>query len=183
MTPKLNEILVRLEATAGEYANISRENGQFLNFLVRLTGSRSILEIGTSNGYSTLWFAEALYQTAGQIDAIDIDAERQKLAAANIAEAGFDELVSLRLGNALELIPSLTSRYDFAFLDADKPQYLQYARLVLPKLKIGGLMIGDDTASLAHHMQDYLDFVHTTPDLHTIDLSLDDGLTISIKKH
>ncbi|MBV9850137.1 MAG: class I SAM-dependent methyltransferase [Armatimonadetes bacterium] len=181
MDRDLQSLLGRLERTADDFWNISRENGQMLNFLARTLGARRVLEVGTSNAYSTLWFAEALRHTGGHVDSIEFDAGRHAHAQAHVAESGLGGLIALHHGDALQVIPVLDGPYDLVFLDADKPQYLAYARLALPKLRPGGLLIGDDTASLADQMRDYLEFVHGAPDLHTIDLSLDDGLTLSLK--
>lgn len=182
MNDILQTLLVHLERTADDFWNVSRENGQFLNFMARTLGARRILEIGASNGYSALWFAEALQQTGGHLDTIEFDPGRHSEALANITAAGMGDWITLHQGNALQILPALEGPYDLIFLDADKPQYLTYAQLALPKLRPGGLLIGDDTISLAAHMGDYLDFVHSSPDLHTLDLSLDDGLTLSRKE-
>ncbi len=177
----LADILVRLEQTADDFWNVSRENGQFLNFLALALGARRILEVGASNGYSALWLADALRHTDGRLDTIEADPARHAAARANVAASGLAERVTLHHGDALQILPGLAGPYDLVFLDADKPQYLAYARLALPKLRPGGLLIGDDTTSLAGQMQDYLEFVHADPGLHTVDLPLDDGLTLSLK--
>lgn len=181
MTETLHALLDRLERTADDFWNVSAENGRFLNFLARALGARRILEVGTSNGYSTLWFADALQETGGHIDSIEFDPGRHAEARKNVAESGLGASVTLHHGDALRVLETLDGPYDLVFLDADKPQYLAYARLVLPKLRHGGLMIGDNTTSLADQMRDYLEFVHGAPGLHTIDLALDDGLTLSRK--
>lgn len=181
MNNALEDVFRRLEQTADDFWNVSRDNGRFLNFQARVIGARRILEIGTSNGYSALWLAEALQHTNGHLDTIEFDAGRHHAARANIAASGLGQCVTLHHGDALQILPTLDGPYDLVFLDADKPQYLAYARLALPKLRPGGLLIGDDTTSLAAHMQDYLEFVRADPGLHTTDLPLDDGLTLSLK--
>lgn len=182
MTDTLQTVLARLEHTADDFWNVSHENGQFLNFLARTLGAKRILEIGTSNGYSALWFAEALQHTNGHLDTIEFDPGRHAEARANVTAADMDDWITLHQGDALQIIPTLDGPYDLVFLDADKPQYLAYAQLALPKLRPGGLLIGDDTVSLAAQMGDYLEFVRSSPDLHTLDLTLDDGLTLSRKE-
>lgn len=182
MDNTLQDLMGRLEQTADEFWNVSRENGRFLSFLAQAVGARRILEVGTSNAYSTLWFAQALARTDGHIDTIEFDADRHARARANVAEARMDHRITLHHGDALEIIPTLNGPYDLVFLDADKVQYLAYAGLALSKLRPGGLLIGDDTQSLAAQMEDYLEFVHSAPGLRTVDLALDDGLTLSLKE-
>lgn len=181
MDERLRGLLARLEATADEFWNVSPENGRFLALLARALGARRILEVGTSNGYSTLWLADALRDVNGRVDTVEFDPGRHAQATANVAEAGLGDVVTLHQGDARQIILALEGPYDLVFLDADKPQYLAYARLALPKLRTGGLLIGDDTVSLAAQMGDYLDFVRSSPDLLTSDLPLDDGLTLSLK--
>ena len=181
MTKTLQTLLGRLEETSEDFWNVSRENGEFLNFLAQAVGARRVLEVGTSNGYSALWFAQAVARTGGHVDSIEADRGRHAEAQRNVAASGMGDLITLHHGDALQIIATLDGPYDLVFLDADKPQYLAYARLALPRLRPGGLLIGDDTTSLADRMRDYLEFVHTAPGLRTIDLALDDGLTLSVK--
>ncbi len=182
MTENLNALFQRLEQTADDFWNVSRENAQFLGFLTRAVGAHRVLEVGTSNGYSTLWFAKALQETGGHIDSIEFDPGRYGKAKEHVAQSGLAHCITLHHGDALKILPTLEGPYDLAFIDADKPQYLAYTHLILPMLRPGGLLIGDDTLSLADKMQDYLQFVRTASDLHTVDLSLDDGVTLSIKQ-
>ena len=183
MTETLQALLGRLEQTSDDFWNVSRENGQFLSFLAQAAGARRVLEVGTSNGYSALWFAQAVAPTGGHVDSLEADRGRHEEARRNVAESGLGAFVTLHHGDALQILPTLPGPFDLVFLDADKPQYAAYARLALPKLRPGGLLIGDDTASLAGQMRDYLEFVHAAPGLRTIDLALDDGLTLSLKDH
>lgn len=80
-----------------------------------------MLEVGTSNGYSTLWFADALQETGGHIDSIELDPSRHGKAREHVQESRLGDVVTLHQGDALQILPALQGPYDLAFIDADKP--------------------------------------------------------------
>lgn len=174
-------VLKRLEKTAKQYTNIAPENGQFLSILLRSIQAKSVLEVGTSNGYSSIWLAAALKDTGGKLITLEFDAKRAAAAEAHLQEAGLDALVEVRLGNALEEIPKCDATFDLVFLDAEKGEYLRYLELVLPKIRPGGLIVADDTVTMRDEMLDYVEFVFSTPHLHSVDIPLDDGVILSYK--
>lgn len=175
-------ILKRLEKTAKQYTNIAPENGQFLYILIQSIQAQNVLEIGTSNGYSTIWLAAALKETGGRLVTLEIDQERAKEAQSNLTEADLDDLVEIRVGNALDEIPKCNTTFDLVFLDAEKGEYLRYLELVLPNLRIGGLVVADDTVTMRDEMLDYVDFVFDTPLLYSVDIPLDDGIILSYRQ-
>src|SRR4051812_8501077 len=127
--------------------DVSAPQGRMLELLARLTGARRILEIGTLGGYSTTWLARAL-PADGRLVTLERDPGYADVARGNLARAGVAEHVELRVGPALETLPTLaeeaTEPFDLVFIDADKastPEYFSWAlRLVRP----GGLIIGDN---------------------------------------
>lgn len=181
----LEALLAELEQTADDFWNISRDNAVFLSLLVKSAGARRVLEVGTSNGYSTLWFARALLE-AGHPDpevvAIEFDAGRAAAARANFARAGLDGVIRLVEGDALQRIPEQEAPFDFVFLDADKPQYADYLRLALPLVRKGGLIVGDDTVSLRDQMPEYVKLAFSHPELESVDVPIDDGVILSYKR-
>ena len=123
---------------------ISPDEGRLLQVLLQAVGARRVLEVGTLGGYSAIWMARAL-PPDGSLLSIEIDPARAEFARRYIRRAGEDRKVEIRVGRALEVLPSLDGeRFDVAFLDADKeplPTYLEWAiRLVRP----GGLVIADN---------------------------------------
>ena len=139
-------LLVRLETTAEDYWNISRENARFLSLLLRTMNAKRVLEVGTSNGYSTLWFARAVAENGGSVVAIEFDEGRSQMARENYQAAGLSEAITLLTGDARALIPTLANGepFDFVFLDAEKPEYHEYLQAALPLVRVGGLIVGDD---------------------------------------
>jgi len=102
-----------------------------------------VLEIGTFMGYSALCLAKGLVP-GGKLHTIDIDEQTGKQAASNFRRAGVEEKIILHLGNALDIIPTLPQPWDLVFIDADKAGYSEYYRMVLPRVRPGGLIIADN---------------------------------------
>jgi predicted O-methyltransferase YrrM len=107
--------------------NITRDTGELLGVLVRATGARRILEIGTSNGYSTLWLAEAARQTGGSTTTVELSEWKAKLAAENFARAGLSALITLVVDDAGHLLQRTgPGAYDFVFLDSERSEYCRW---------------------------------------------------------
>ena len=174
-------VLKRLEKTAKQYTNIAPENGQFLSILIRSIQARTVLEVGTSNGYSTIWLAAALKETGGRLITLEFDQKRAEEAQAHLQEVGLDSIVEIRVGNALDEIPKCDATFDLVFLDAEKNEYRRYLELALPNIRPGGLIVADDTVTMRDEMPDYVEFVFSTPILHSVDIPLDDGIILSYK--
>lgn len=178
----LESLLVGLEATADAYWNISRDNAMFLSSLLRAMGATRVLEVGTSNGYSTLWFAAAVRAHGGEVVTLEFDPGRAAQARANFTKAGLAETITLIEGDACATLKTLVGPFDFVFLDAEKPEYAQYLRLAVPLTRTNGLIVGDDTQSMADQMPEYLALVFTHPELESVAVPLDDGIILSRKR-
>lgn len=135
------------EAAGLPQAAVTAPQGKLLQLLAQLQGARSILEIGTLGGYSTIWLARAL-PADGRLVSLEYSARHAEVAARNIARAGLAERVEVRVGPALESLPELAEEgpapFDLVFVDADKannPRYLEWAvRLTRP----GSLIVVDN---------------------------------------
>jgi predicted O-methyltransferase YrrM len=142
-----------------------------------------VVEIGTANGYSGIWFGLALRTTGGKLTTYEIDPEKAALARKNFKRAGIDSMVTLIQGDAHEEVTKLQEPIDILFLDADKSGYLDYLNKLLPLLRPGGLVV-------AHNMQPrmaderYVEAVTSRPDLDTIFLNktLWGGVGLTLKK-
>jgi len=120
--------------------------GAFLRFLVALTKPQRVLEIGVFTGWSSMEMAWALPPGA-TIVACDVNAETTVIAKRYAEEAGVAGRIDYRVGNAFETIASLDGPFDLVFIDAWKPDYVEYYEAVLPKLADGGLILADNTLS------------------------------------
>ncbi len=126
---------------------ISAGEGKLLYMLAKLSGAKRILEIGTFMAYSTIWMARALPED-GDIITIEADGDTATQAREHIAQSGLP--ITLLEGKGLEQLAQATGQFDLIFIDADKSNYLNYLEATLPKLRPGGLMIGDNTLLFGH---------------------------------
>jgi caffeoyl-CoA O-methyltransferase len=118
--------------------------GRFLELLVYASGARRVLELGTYSGYSALSMAPALPED-GRIDTCEVDERHAEVARRYIAESPYADRIHLHLGPALETIERLEGEFDFVFIDADKPNYVNYYESVLPRLSERGFIAADNT--------------------------------------
>ena len=162
--------------------NITPDTGQLLRILVRASRARRILEVGTSNGYSTLWLAWAATETAGHVTTLERLAEKVALAQANFARAGLAPWITVREGVALQTIVSLDGPFDLIFLDADRASYLAYADALLPLLKVGGLLVTDNVVSHAPELQAFLARVKNDPTLDSVTVPVGNGEELTYRR-
>ncbi len=163
--------------------NIPPSDGRTLRLLAEATNAQHVVEIGTSNGYSGIWFCLALRTTGGKLTTHEIDPARADLARRNFKRAGVDSLVTLVEGDAHEQITQLTQPIDILFLDADKAGYVDYLNKLLPLVRPGGLILAHNTTDCGGQLQDYVKLVTSHPELETIFLHEQDrGIGVSLKK-
>ena len=122
---------------------MSAPQGKFLRLLARIHGARSVLEIGTLGGYSTIWLAGAL-PGDGRLVSLEVNPEHADVARRNVGRAGFGDLVEIRVGAALDTLPTLTGPYDLVFIDADKKNNPGYVREALRLTRPGGVIVVDN---------------------------------------
>ena len=159
------------------------EDGRLLRMLTESIGARNVVEIGTYNGYSTLWFCLALRTTGGRITTHELSAKYAALARENFKKAGVEDLVTLVEGDAHETVTRLKDPIDLLFIDADKPGYADYLKKLLPLVRPGGFIIAHNTTNTARQMPDYFTAVTADPNLETIFLGQQSvGIGITLKK-
>jgi predicted O-methyltransferase YrrM len=127
--------------------NVAPNQGKFLQLLAKMQGARNILEIGTLGGYSTIWLARAL-SADGRLVTLEAEALHARIARENIARAGLEKIVNVRLGPALETLKQLVAEkagpFDFIFIDADKESYPDYFTWSLKLSRRGTCIIADN---------------------------------------
>jgi len=162
--------------------NAPKADGRLLRLLAETTGAKHVVEIGTSTGYSSIWFALALRKTGGKLTTFEYDAGRAAKAQANFKKAGVEDLITLVEGDAHENVLDLKGPIDIVFIDADKAGYPDYLKKMLPLVRPGGLIIG-------HNMRrptpdpEYIKGVTKNPALETLFLNMDSvGIGVSMKK-
>lgn len=117
--------------------------GKLLELFVKMLRPKTILEIGTYTGYSGLCMARGLAEN-GKIITLDINDELEKMVRGFFDESGLSDQIDYRLGNALEIIPTLEGPFDLVFIDADKINYANYYDLVIDKMSTGGIILADN---------------------------------------
>ena len=117
--------------------------GNFLKMMSHMLQPKRILEIGTYTGYSAICFAQGL-KNDGKLFTIDINAELEDMCRNYFKKAGVENKIDFRIGNALDIIPSINETFDLVFIDADKTNYSNYYDLVFDKVRPGGFIIADN---------------------------------------
>lgn len=140
--------------------NITRDTGAFLAVLVRATAARRVLEIGTSNGYSTLWLAEAARAIGGAVTTVESAEYKIALAAANFARSGLSGFIAQVHDDAGRLLErSAGAAYDLVFLDSERPEYPGWWPHLRRVLRPGGLLVVDNATSHADQMARFVELV------------------------
>lgn len=135
-----------IETSGIPQISISASQGKFLQVLAKLCNAKKILEIGTLAGYSTIWMARALPKD-GKLISLEYEPLHAKVATQNIKNAGLDDVVEIRVGKAIDLLPVLAKEnrvFDMIFIDADKPPYAEYFEWALKLSHAGTLIVADN---------------------------------------
>lgn len=194
MLPPRDEVLVEMEAEAARehIAIVGPAVARVLYQLATISGAKKIFEMGSAIGYSTIWWARAA-GADGRVIYTDGDPKRAETARRNFERAGVSRQITVRVGDALEILSEQKESYDIIFNDVDKTDYPRVFRLALPRLKSGGLFITDNTlwsgkvarSSPDEQTKAILEFnklVYSSPDLFTTILPLRDGVAVCVKK-
>ena len=167
MDTKLHTLLAELAAfgdahdsdaanCANRMLNITPDTGEFLAVLVKAMQARRILEIGTSNGYSTLWLADAATSIGGHVTTVEMSPQKIAMACQNFARGGLAQHITQREGDAGALLAQLgDGAFDLVFLDSQRSAYLDWWPALKRSLRAGGLLVVDNATSHADEMADF----------------------------
>lgn len=168
--------------------------GRVLSMISKLVNPQNILELGTFTGYATLCLAEGL-QKDGTIHTIDINEELEDFQRKYFDLSGYGHQIHQHIGSAIDIIPTLNKTFDLVFIDADKPNYLNYFHLIIDKLNPGGIILSDNVLWHGKVVEplnekdlstkillEYNDLLKNDSRVETVLLPIRDGLTISRKK-
>lgn len=137
--------------------NITHDTGEFLSVLVRAMGARRVLEIGTSNGYSTLWLADAAQGINGSVTTVELSAAKVALARANFARAGLQDRIVQVEGQAGDFLASSADEsFDLVFLDSERSAYCGWLPQIERLLRPGGLVVVDNATSHAQELAPFM---------------------------
>jgi predicted O-methyltransferase YrrM len=168
--------------------------GRLLSIISKLVSPKVILEIGTFTGYSALCLAEGL-QKDGKLITIDRNEELEPMFSKYFEMSDFSSQIEFKIGNAIDIIPSIDEKFDLVFIDADKSNYINYFNMIVDKMNSGGIILSDnvlwsgkvveETAEKdidTKVLKEYNLLLKNDPRLETVLLPIRDGLTISRKK-
>ena len=162
--------------------NITRDTGECLAVLVRATAARRVLEIGTSNGYSTLWLADAARGIGGLVTTVDCAEYKIGLASANVARSGLSSFITLIHDDAGRVLQrSDPSEYDMVFLDSERPEYPGWWPHLRRVLRPGGVLIVDNATSHADEMAPFVALVTADPEFTTCLIPVGNGEFFAVK--
>ncbi|MCI4432592.1 MAG: O-methyltransferase [Nitrosopumilus sp.] len=206
MDKKISRVLKRLENKSNyEEKNfdriphdermlaITKDTGIFYNTILRMQKPKRILEIGTSTGYSSLWFADAVLGLKTEILTIEQSQKKIDMATRNFKSAGVSKIIQIKQGNAKDVLNQMLKEFrknksrkyfDFVFIDADKEEYGFYFEASLKMLKRGGIIAADNIIypkRFQTYIKKYMDYVYAKKNIQTSIIPIGNGQQISIK--
>jgi caffeoyl-CoA O-methyltransferase len=180
---KVLSVIETMEKTGATYLSVPVSDGRVLRVLTEAMGAKHVVEIGTSTGFSGLWFCLALRKTGGKLTTFEIDPGRAATARKFFQQAGCDKVITVIEGDAHAKIAALKKQapVDLVFIDAEKEGYLDYLAQLLPLVRPGGLLTAHNT-TMPTVAKGYLEAVKANPDLETFVYSDGGGMSVTLKK-
>lgn len=161
--------------------NLEPETAHLISILVRSGRRTRLLEIGTSNGYSTIWLAWAAQVNGGFVTSIERSADKLRMADANLRRAGLRDRVELLHGDATEIVATLAGPFDLVFFDADRLSAPAQLQLLLPKLLPGALILADNALSHPDEIAAYLAAVQALSNVDHLIVPVGKGLSLAYR--
>lgn len=193
LLPKRDAVLENMERFAKKHGIpiIGPACGRLLYLIARLSGAKRIFEMGSAIGYSTIWLARAAGPGA-EIYYTDGDAENARLARQNFQLAGVEHQIQLLVGNAVDLIDTLSGKFDLIFIDVDKQQYPAALRKSVDRLQSGGILLADNVLwygrvagktkdSRTRAIRQFNRMIYASRDLFPVIVPLRDGVAVCLK--
>ncbi len=163
--------------------NITPETGEFLLLLIRALTAKRVLEIGTSNGYSTLWLAQAVQPLDGKVTTLENSIYKVELARINFSRAEMGRWINSQLVQAGDFLKQQgASTFDFVFLDSDRKEYAGWWQDLQRILVVGGLLVVDNAVTHAKELEDFARVVRQTPGYITSIVPVGNGELMILKE-
>lgn len=159
--------------------NLEADTAELVSILAQSSRAQQALEIGTSNGYSTIWLAASIGPSGGRVTSIERSHEKQTMARENLLKVGLLEYLDLRLGDATEVIRTLSGPFDFVFFDADRTSAPDQLTLLLPKLSPRALVLADNALSHPDQIAGYITMVNSLGNFQHVIVPVGKGLSVA----
>ena len=173
--------LESLRQSRDDHWQIPRVEGDLLYHIALSARCKTIVEVGTSYGFSGLFWAAALKQTGGHLHTIDMSQKKYVSSKETFAQAGVAEIVVNHLGDAREIIPKISGQIDLAFIDAEKPLCRTFFDLIWPNVKVGGSVITDNATTHRTELADYVKYLRGLPNASSVEVAVGNGIEWTIK--
>lgn len=165
--------------------NVTEAVGRLLNMLIHIKKPSSILEIGSANGYSTIWIAEAARKVGAKLHTMDFSAPSMREARRNLTESGFSDTVETYLEDALKFVPKMDKKlkFDFVFVDGQKSSYLNFWQVIQDRLLPGAVIVFDDMMAFPEKTGPFYEFIQTAEGVNQLLIPIDknDGILMIFK--
>jgi caffeoyl-CoA O-methyltransferase len=159
--------------------NVERNTGRWLALLAQATNAREVLEIGSSNGVSTIWLALAARQNGGRVTGTEILPDRAAEANQNLAAAGLNMVARVIAGDARTTVESLPGSFDLVFIDAEKEDYVDHLEATVDRVRPRGLILADNVVS--HDLSAYQAALQARRDVESVTIPIDRGVEFTLK--
>jgi predicted O-methyltransferase YrrM len=164
---------------AQKFLNLEPETAELISILARSSRAKHVLEIGTSNGYSTIWLATSISPYGGRVISIDRSSEKHAMARVNLERVNLSSCVDLITGEADEVLSTLPGQFDFVLFDADRVTASEQLKQLLPKLTPGALILADNVLSHPDQIAGYLAAIRELQLQHVV-VPIGKGLSVAL---
>lgn len=184
MKTDIKIVLDRLEAGRKEFWNVAKDGANFMNMLIKACKYKRGLELGTSNGYSAIWLADAFKQTGGHLITIEFWEKRLVLARENFKLCNLSDVITPVCSSALPALEKLKCEgktFDFVFMDANKLEYIKYFELIDTMLEKDGIIAADNITSHPEKVKPFVDAITSNKKYQTQLLDFEGGILTALK--
>ena len=170
-----------LRKSRDDHWQIPRVEGDLLYHIALAMSAKTIVEIGTSYGFSGLFWGAALKHTGGRLHTIDIAQKKFDASKATFAQAGLSDVIQNHLGDAREILKTIPAPIDLAFIDADKPACRDYFATLWPKIRPGGSILTDNATTHRSELAEYIKHLRSLPDASSVEVAVGNGIEWTTK--
>jgi predicted O-methyltransferase YrrM len=170
-----------LAKTRNDAWQIPRAEGEFLHNLALATRASMVVEVGTSYGFSGLFWGSAMLANDGHFHTIDRDPKKYDSSKLTFTQAGLNGVITNYLGDARKILSNLRGPYDIVFIDADKESCIPYFELVWPNLRVGGSVLTDNSITHAKELAEFVKYARSRPDATSTEVPVGNGLEWTVK--